>query len=233
MDLDIERDAERPETRTVQQWVLDRLRRAILTGRFPPGRAVTIRGLAEQLGVSAMPVREALRTLISENALVLLDNRRVRVPEMTLDRFEELLSARIALEGEAAERAIFSIDGNALAELEQMDAAIGRAIEAGDVEGWIEANFAFHARIYRARPSSVLMPLIESLWLQIGPFMRYALEGLEEHYGVDRHSEALDAIRKRNRVALRRAIESDIRDGIGHLGLALLRRMEGDGLVSG
>lgn len=222
--------AQREDGETVRAWVLRRLRGDLLTGRFLPGRAVTIRGLAESMQVSPTPVREALAQLVSEGALTLLDNRRVRVPDMTLERFEELLSARIALEAEAAERAIFSIDEGALQELERLDEVLGNAIAVGDLEGWIEANFAFHARLYGARPSSVLMPMIESLWLQIGPFMRVALENLEGRYTVDRHGEALDAIRRRDRLALRLAIESDIRDGIGHLGLVLLRR-EG-GLVS-
>jgi len=229
--LKLENAPERLPGETLQQWVLRRLRRAILTGRIPPGRAVTIRGLAEQLGVSATPVREALRTLASEHALDLLDNRRVRVPDMTLDRFEELLYARISLETEAAERAMFSIDDNRLAELVALDEAIGVAIDASDIEAWIEANFAFHACLYQARPSPVLMPLIESLWLQIGPFMRYALESLDDRYAVDRHGEALDAIRARNRMALRLAIESDIRDGIGHLGVTVLRRLAGGDLA--
>ena len=47
----------------IHQWVFRALRRAIMTGHFPPGQAVTIRGLAESMNVSAMPVREALRRL--------------------------------------------------------------------------------------------------------------------------------------------------------------------------
>ena len=97
-----EREAREP----IHQWVFRGLRRAIMSGRFPPGQAVTIRGLADRMGVSAMPVREALRRLVAERALALLDNRRVRVPVMTAERFDELLAARMALETEAAVRAL-------------------------------------------------------------------------------------------------------------------------------
>ena len=216
----------RAEGETLQQWVFQRLRRQIMTGRFSPGRAVTIRGLAEDLGVSAMPVREALRRLVAERALVLLDNRRVRVPEMTIDRFEDLLSARVAIECEAAERALPMIDEARITELKAIDAALDAARSAGDVESWIELNFAFHTCLYTARPTSIFMPLIESLWLQIGPFMRTALSSLDGRYSVDRHDEAITAIRARDRTALRMAIEADIRDGIGHIGAINIRTRE-------
>lgn len=202
---------------TVQQWVFRRLRRSVMSGRFPPGQAVTIRGLAEALGVSAMPVREALRRLVAERALVLLDNRRVRVPEMTARRFEELVTARTLLECEAAARALKIADAPFRRRLVALDRASDAAVEANDTEAMIETNLAFHAALYGGRADNVLMPLIESVWLQIGPFMRMALADLERYYPVDRHAEALAALAAKDEAALRRAIEADIRDGIGHL----------------
>lgn len=202
---------------TVQQWVFQRLRRTVMTGRFPPGQAVTIRGLAEAMGVSAMPVREALRRLVAERALVLLDNRRVRVPEMTAARFDQLVVARTLLECEAAARALPHADGAFIERLQALNRASDAAVEAGDTEAMIETNLAFHAALYGGWSDNVLLPLIESVWLQIGPFMRMALADLERHYPVDRHAQALVALQTRDEKALRAAIEADIRDGIGHL----------------
>jgi DNA-binding GntR family transcriptional regulator len=208
-----DRDAGEP----IHQWVFRGLRRAIMSGRFPPGQAVTIRGLAERMGVSAMPVREALRRLVAERALTLLDNRRVRVPVMTADRFDELLAARTALETEAAVRALPLIDGARLAELHRINAAIDTAVAADEGETVVEQNFLFHLTLYGARPDSVLVPLIESVWLQTGPFMRAALEDLPRQSADDHHAEALAAIAARDGGALRRAIRADIQTGIGHL----------------
>ncbi|HEY9211978.1 MAG TPA: GntR family transcriptional regulator [Ancylobacter sp.] len=202
---------------TVQQWVFQRLRRTVMTGRFPPGQAVTIRGLAEAMGVSAMPVREALRRLVAERALILLDNRRVRVPEMTARRFDQLVVARTLLECEAAARALPAADGAFIERLQALNRASDAAVETADTEAMIETNLAFHAALYGGRSDNVLLPLIESVWLQIGPFMRMALADLEQHYPVDRHAQALVALQARNEPALRAAIEADIRDGIGHL----------------
>ncbi len=212
--------ARRRAGETVQEFAFRRLRHAIMTGRFPPGLAVTIRGLAELLGVSAMPVREAMRRLVAERALDLLDNRRVRVPEMTAPRFEALIAARILLECEAARQALPALRGAGLAELRRLDAAADEVFAKGDVERTIEANFAFHQHMYSLAPSDALTPLIESIWLQIGPFMRAALTGATVYNRADRHGEAMAAIEAGDAAALARAIEADVRDGIGHLSLA-------------
>jgi len=209
--------ARRRSGETVQEFAFRRLRHAIMTGRFSPGLAVTIRGLAALLGVSAMPVREAMRRLVAERALDLLDNRRVRVPEMTAPRYEALIAARILLECEAARQALPYVRAAELAELRRLDAACQEVFERGDVERTIEANFVFHRFLYGLAPSDALTPLIESIWLQIGPFMRAGLRGATVYNRADRHGEAMAAIERRDAGAVARAIEADVRDGIGHL----------------
>ena len=82
---------------TVQQRVYSELRTDILLGRIAPGEPLTIRGLAERLGVSAMPIREALRRLAAERAVELLGNRRIRIPVMSPERFDDLLAAIYAV----------------------------------------------------------------------------------------------------------------------------------------
>lgn len=194
-----------------------------MLGRIAPGEPLTIRGLADRLDVSSMPIREALRRLAAEQAVELLGNRRIRIPVMSMERFDDLLAARIALETEAAERALPYVDDALIHQLEEHDAEVDAGVAASDYDRWLAGNFAFHRTLYSARPDSVFLPLIESLWLQIGPFLRQALVNIGPAYTVDRHAEALDAIRSRNRLGLRIAIEADLRDGITHLGTQLMR----------
>ena len=210
--------AAREGSESVKQWVYRVLRRAIMAGEFEPGDPVTINGLAETLGVSAMPVREALHRLVADGALELLDNRRVRVPHIDPQRFEEVLEARIALETRAAERAMPFIDAERLARLRVLDQQAENALAARDFGRLVEVYFDFHRCLYEARPGSVLLPLIESLWLRLAPFMRRAGETLSTTYQVDRHAEALAAIAAGDAEALKAAIAADIRDGTGHLG---------------
>ncbi|MCR9221133.1 MAG: GntR family transcriptional regulator [Alphaproteobacteria bacterium] len=213
--------ADEPRT-TLQERTYRRLRDEIMTGRFRPGRSVTIRGLADELQVGLMPVREALRRLVAEHALTLKPNRRVEVPAMTAESFEELTEARVALETLAARRAYAAAaargEAGALADrLEAIDLAQDRAIETGDWEAYLKENLAFHFALYRAAESRVTTPLIESLWLQIGPFLYLTRESLGVTYNEDRHKEAVAAIRAGDPDALARAIEQDIRDGMGSL----------------
>ena len=93
-------------TATAHERVYQQLRERILFGGIQPGRPVTLRGLADELQVSPMPVRESVRRLIAEGALDMHDNRRVSVPDMTREKFAEIIFARNALEPELAVRAL-------------------------------------------------------------------------------------------------------------------------------
>lgn len=214
---------ERKAEESRKQRVYRTLRARIMSGAVAPGLAITINGVADDLGVSAMPVREALHRLVADGALEYLDNRRVRVPEMTLSKFEEIIAARTALETLAAMRALPHIDKARLERLQVIDAEIDQAYGADDLLRSTELNFLFHRTLYEPGASGVLLELIESVWLRLGPFMRLATAKLEESYRIDRHAEAMDAVRANDLQALAKAIEADIQDGVGHLGRHFLR----------
>jgi DNA-binding GntR family transcriptional regulator len=208
---------EKSDDQKTHQWVYQLLRSNLLCGRIAPGIPLTIRGLAQVLDVSPMPVREALHRLACEAAVEVKNNRRVIVPAMTPEKFRELCDLRILLESHAAEGALPYISAEDIEILEQIDAQIDDAIEADDVDNISLRNQAFHRHLYQANPYQISVPLIESLWLQLGPFSRIAISKLEKVYLVDRHVEALEALRQRNLFGLRRAIEADIRDGIASI----------------
>jgi len=205
--------------------VYRRLRDALITGRIVPGRAVTLRGLAQSLGVSPMPVREAIRRVSAEGGLVVGANRRVWVPDMDADRFDELVRTRTLLEPEAAVRALPHIDEARLDRLRAIDESIDTALAVGDVEGYMTGNHAFHFEIYAAAPSRVMVPLIESLWLQFGPFMRSVYGRLGTKVLVDHHVHAVDAIAARDAGRLAEAIRADILDGMKLIDASILDRV--------
>lgn len=199
------------------QWVYQVLRTNLLCGRISPGKALTIRGLAQLLDVSPMPVREALHRLSSEGAIEVKDNRRVIVPVMTAEKFAELCQLRIVLETHAAVSALPHVDNQHLDELIKMDSEINIAIEKGAVEEIALGNQRFHRSLYSANTAQRSVPLIESLWLQLGPFSRIVISKLKKTYRVDHHVAAIEAIRKQDASALRNAIEADIRAGISSI----------------
>ncbi len=202
---------------TVQEWVYRQLKERILIGQFVPGRSVTLRGIATMLDVSPTPVREALRRLVSERALEVRGNRRVSVPNMTRRKFDDLCAARVSLETLAAERALPSVDAALLERLRRLDAEIDEAVEQGDVTRYLKRHREFHYSLYEMGSAEVLMPLIESVWLQISPFLRLVISHIGVDYIVDRHAEALRALERGDQAALRFAIEADIREGLGSL----------------
>ena len=198
--------------------VYEELRRRLITGKIMPGVGLSTRGLAVELGVSQMPVREALGRLSAEGAVSIRSKRKIEVPPMTPERFTDLMECRLMLEPEAAVLAMPQIDAKALKALRRIDADLDRAIERGDVISYMECNFAFHFGLYRANGRDTLNRLIEALWLQFGPFMRVVYGRFGTANLIDQHRIALDAIEAKDAEALRRAIASDIADGMGLIG---------------
>lgn len=203
---------------TITEWVYAVLRHAVMCGQLLPGRSLTLRELAKVLGVSPMPIREALKKLSSEHALEVKENRRIIVPTMTAMKFNELCETRIALETHAAIRALPYINSTILEQLESIDKDIDMARDKDDMESTITHNHAFHRLLYTANPHQVSLHLIESLWLQLGPFLRLSTARIKENYTIDRHQEALQAIRNKDTLALQLAISSDIREGFAFIG---------------
>ena len=195
--------------------IYEELRRRMITGKIIPGVGLSTRGLAAEMGVSQMPVRDALSRLAAEGAVEIRSKRKIVVPPMSPERFEDLLHCRLLLEPDAAVKALPHITPAGLRQLREIDAGMDQAIIEGDVLGYMEANFAFHFAIYRAGLRSIQTRLIEALWLQFGPFMRVVYGRFGTANLVDQHRNALDAIEAGDAEGLARAIEGDIRDGMG------------------
>ncbi|MDQ2859379.1 MAG: GntR family transcriptional regulator [Pseudomonadota bacterium] len=198
--------------------VYEELRRRMITGKIVPGVGLSTRGLALELGVSQMPVRDALSRLAAEGAVEIRSKRKIEVPAMSEARFTDLLECRLLLEPEAAVQALPHIGAARLRGLRDIDSDLDRAMERGDIIAYMECNYAFHFSIYHASPRPTLNRLIETLWLQFGPFMRVVYGRYGTANLVDQHRIALAAIEARDSEGLRRAIASDIADGMGLIG---------------
>jgi DNA-binding GntR family transcriptional regulator len=201
---------------TVQDRVYTELRRALIGGLFEPSQTLTIRSLADALATSTMPVREAISRLITEKALEALPNRSVRVPPITLERMDDLLRTRILIEGEAIALAATRMSPRQIAVVETMLAEWDemRALKhKKDVDREVTLNQSFHFEIYRACGSAVLIPMIESLWLQSGPCIRVAIYAFSEAGEVDTahyHRSIVTALSAHDPQAARDALVADI-----------------------
>ncbi len=207
------------ETGSLSEQVYQELRRRLLTGRITPGTTLSSRGLAQELAVSPMPVREAVGRLVAERALEVHSKRHISVPAMTRHRFQDLLRCRLLLEPEAARLALPEIDRARQRLLADIDDRIGGALVSGDAQAYMQGNFDFHFTLYAARDQATLLQLIETLWLQFGPFMRVVYGRVGTSSLIDRHEQALAAIAANDADALALAIHSDIAEGMGLIGL--------------
>lgn len=194
------------------------LRQRIVTGHISPNHELSTRGLAGELGVSQTPVRDALSRLSAEGAVSIRSKRRVRVPEMTSERFDDLLRCRLLLEPEAAALAVPFLTPADVQRLREIDAALDAAVAAGDAGAYMQSNYDFHFTLYRVQPQKTLTQLIETLWLQFGPYMRVVFGRVSGNKLNDSHQRAIRAIESGDAEGLRAAIAEDIADGMGLLG---------------
>lgn len=206
---------------SVRERVTDALRQALILGQIQPGRPVTLRGLADRLGTSAMPVREAIRGLAAEKALEVSPAGRVAVPRLTPQRFLEILEARALLEPKAALLALPHLTRDVIRRLEALDDRVDACLTNGDVEGYMSANHAFHFTIYRESRSDVFLPLIESVWLRCGPLMRLIYGRVGTAGLLDHHKSAIRAASAGDADGLAEAIRLDIAEGMSLIGEAL------------
>lgn len=202
----------RIERETVQERVYAALRDRLMRGGFEPGQKLKIAELASAFGTSAMPVREALNRLAAERAIECMPNRSVRVPALSKYSLQDLMETRFAVEGLAVARAASTMTAETLATLRQLIDAQSETDAEHVSEGSAEQNRAFHFAIYRQAGSTVLLPIIESLWLQFGPYLRIASERFDgrEGRGTNFHVEIVDALARGDGHAARAALESDI-----------------------
>lgn len=202
---------------TVQERVYQSLRLGLLKGEFLPGEQVSIRGLAEVLGTSAMPVREAVARLIAERAIEQSGPRMLRIAPYVASDHENYIRVRMQLEGYAAERAASAPTNLVLIDaLRRHNQAIAEALEARDLDAALAGNQAFHFELYRAGGYPQLLDIISTLWLRTGPIVASARrdEALFQRIfenGVRMHSDVIEAVARRDRAAARRAINLDIR----------------------
>ncbi|KRR07938.1 GntR family transcriptional regulator [Bradyrhizobium jicamae] len=187
------------------------LRDSVMAGRFAPGQRLTIRGLAEALGSSPMPVREALRRLQAEGAFEFSDTARLSVVELSGSQLRDVRDARVALEGLLAERAASRMTGVDDSEITQLYDRLQAAADAVDVPGYLSANFAFHRRIYEIAQAPIILGAVENFWVLIGPcFVLVAPDATHLRRSMDAHRRILDALMHRDGPAARAAVTDDI-----------------------
>ncbi|MFE9243987.1 GntR family transcriptional regulator [Nocardiopsis sp. NPDC006938] len=191
------------------------IREGIISGRYPPGARLRERELSEELGVSRLPVREALRNLRHDGFIMTSAHRGATVRTMSTTGVDELFDLRVRLEPFAAERAAHRYsEGHAHPGLEEAMEATAHATETGSLEHIMTANAHFHAQVVEAAGhellSELMVPVLSrSRWL-------FAMTAFRDpHLEFQAHHEIYAAVSTGNDRLARLTMAAHIEAGRG------------------
>lgn len=205
-----------PRRETLSANVLAQIKELLLTGQLMPGEHLSLRSTAETLGVSVMPVREAVNQLVADQALEVAPNKSVRVPRLTAAQFKEITDIRLHIEGYAVAQAACMTSPELVTTLSELNHRLSEAMEKNGENNAevVLLNKALHFSVYEAAGMPMLMKIIESLWLRIGPVLNYDLragsERTKKKIAVEHHARLIQALARADAEAARAALTGDI-----------------------
>jgi DNA-binding GntR family transcriptional regulator len=191
--------AERPSLR---EEVADRLRAALVAGQMRAGVIYSVPALAEQFGVSATPVREAMLDLVNDGLVESVRNKGFRVTEPTDRELDEITHLRALIEVPTVADLATYADASAIEALRPLAALIVSSAEAGDLIGYIEADRSFHLQLLRLSGNARLVQVVDELRART---RLHGLEGLAAQgkltTSAQEHEQILDALLARDAAA--------------------------------
>ena len=186
---------------SVSDQVTAELRRSILSGTLAPGQSLSLRGLADKLGVSFIPVRDALRVLEGEGLVVNPPGRSATVAPINLDEFHSLYRIRRMLEPDLARRSVLSLSDDELDRLHNAAAAFGGVDRSMD--DIYEDHRAFHLALIAPAASSWDTRILTLLWRASERYVRIGFglldpDPLEHERRREAHQLLVDQFRKKD-----------------------------------
>jgi DNA-binding GntR family transcriptional regulator len=149
---------------TASDYVADHVRSSILHGRLELGSKLDQQALADELGVSTIPVREGLRRLEAEGLVRILPRRGAYVAEVSTEEIIEVARIRVPLEELAIKLAAPKLGADDLLELRRMNAELDGLTGEEQASEWGALNRVWHLRLYQGAGSPMLLQMISMLW---------------------------------------------------------------------
>lgn len=205
-----------PTRRSLSDEVIERLREAILNGRIAPGEQLRENSLAESMGISRGPVREALRRLEREGLVIMRPNRTAVVARLSRQDLEEVFSLRSVLERLAAQYACRNATPADWNEMQTVIDEMARCIAKGITEQQAaELDLGFHDSLYRASRHQRLLVCWSDLRPQIHVFLlsRNVADSDFRDVAVRGHQEILEAVKERDEKCAVSIIERHLQTG--------------------
>jgi DNA-binding GntR family transcriptional regulator len=212
----------------VRDWVEVKLSEAILGGLFQPGEWLRQQRVADQLGVSETPVREALKKLAAEGVVEYLPYRGMRVREYSADDVADIYKVRACMEAMAACAAAQNITAEELVELRALATRMEEHLAQEDLAEHRELNRRFHKVVFTASRRPYLVHALRQLWklfpsMLWGRFTATAAERFSEQdvYDIEEHHAIIRILEERNAAQAEPVMRQHIEDAGNRLLVAL------------
>jgi DNA-binding GntR family transcriptional regulator len=204
--------------RTIQDLVAYSLRRWVADGTLRPGDRINVEAVAESVGCSIIPVREALRMLVKENIITIIPHRGAFVRALSSDEIAEVYWLRQTLETRALAKAVPDLAQEDLVKLWAMVEEMDRVIEMGDVLAYMAIDSEFHLAMYRRHNSSYLVGLCEDAYHASHAYRlaHAALPGRARQGNLE-HRELLNALQGRDTAEAQAIMSKHLSDTANYL----------------
>ena len=170
-------------------------RTAILMGEYPPGFSLRMSDLARINGVSAIPVREAMRRLEAERLVESIANKGVRVAQLSNSDLADAYQLRTILEAEAVRLAVPKLEGADRTLADELRDKMARDFAAGDVAAAHVAHRALHFIVYERAGSPWLVHIISTLWDHTERYRRLGMQWLQQPESLSaQHDDVIAAL---------------------------------------
>ncbi|MCG2778234.1 MAG: FCD domain-containing protein [Desulfobacterales bacterium] len=198
---------------TIQELVYKKLEQVIVFGHIRPGEQLIAEELARQMGVSRIPVREALGRLEARNFITIKPKKGIVVNQLSVEKLREILEVRLMVELPAAKKAAVRRSEDTLRSLELLNKQYLSARRNNDADELLRVNKEFHFTIYRESQMPTLLTMIENLWNQVSPYYHIMFRQTELSdplSGINYHRRMVEAMRKRNPEEVCRWLRTDL-----------------------
>ena len=203
-------DSGLPVKRTIADQVAELIRQRILSGQLTGGQPIRQEHLAAELGVSRIPLREALKQLAAEGFVTIASHKGAVVAELSVEEVEELFDLRLRLETWLMELAMPAMTGAQLAEL---DANLEEQRRPDVLPRWGELNWRLHETMYQAADRPITLKLLKNIHEKIDRYLRLEITMRQNRdRGLREHEELVDCCRRRDTPAAVALLERHIKE---------------------
>ena len=195
----------------LRDMVFDVLMSAIMQGQLSPGERLLEVQLADEMGVSRTPVREAIRRLELEGFVVMVPRKGAYVAGLSINDVEEVYEIRTVLETLAVRLAAQRMQPADYAQLDDLSEKMRATWQEGNVDNWVSLDASFHELLYKFSRNERLVAMMNNIMEQLSRYRIISLANVEvRHNSLSEHQELIEALKRRDSEAAATAVAMHI-----------------------